>query len=343
MSLWSEIHEQPEVLANLVAVGRERAAAAVAVLGGASPDRPWSHIVIAARGTSDNAARYASYVWGSRNRIAVGLATPSLYGPYGTPPSLNGALVVGISQSGQSPDLLEVLREAKRQGRPTMAITNHGDSPMGLLADVTMTLEAGVERAVAATKTYTTQLMVIALLSEAWSGEVDPAIDRVADAVAATLAEASRVEVAAKALVAADRAVVLGRGFNFATAFEWALKLQELTYLLAHPFSTADFRHGPLALLEPGLPVLAICPDGPLLAEQRELLSEVAEKGAEVIVITAQEDLPGHILPLLGDLPEWLTPIPAIVMGQLLCHRETELRSLDPEHPRGLNKVTLTQ
>ena len=340
MSLWSEIHEQPDVLDNLVAVGRKAAADAVTVLGYQETD--WTHIVIAARGTSDNAARYASYVWGNRNRITVALATPSLYGPYESAPTLDGALVVGISQSGQSPDLVEVLAEAKRQGRPTLAITNHAESPMGLLADVTMTLEAGVEKAVAATKTYTTQLMVIALLSEAWAGWSEPDIDRVADAVRATLAQADQVEGAAQSLLNAKRAVVLGRGFNFATAFEWALKLQELTYLLAHPFSTADFRHGPLALVEPGLPVLAICPDGPLLAEQRELLHEVAQKGAEVIVITNQTDLPGHVLPLPGELPEWLTPIPAIVMGQLLCHRETQLRSLDPEHPRGLNKVTLT-
>ncbi len=338
MSLWSEIHEQPEVLANLLAAGRSKAASAVLALG-----HDWSHIVIAARGTSDNAARYASYVWGSRNKFTVGLATPSLYGPYRTPPKLDDALVVGISQSGQSPDLVEVLKEAKRQGRPTMAITNHGDSPMAELADVTMTLEAGEEFAVAATKTYTTQLLVVALLSEAWSGAEDPDLDRVPTAVQETLDRAGEVEPAAKALVAAERAVVLGRGFNLATAFEWALKLQELTYLLAHPFSTADFRHGPLALVESGLPVLAICPQGPLLHEQRELLVEVSGKGAEVIVISSEKDLPGHRLPLVGGLPEWLSPLPAIVMGQLLCHRETELRSLDPDHPRGLKKVTLTQ
>ncbi len=163
MTLISEIHEQADVLENLLV----NQAAQIESIGRAILKADPQFVFLAARGTSDNAGRYANYVWGSMNRLPVALATPSLFSLYQKPPSLKGALVVGISQSGQSPDIVSVLEEGRKQGSPTLAITNEPDSPLAQTADWVIDIQAGVEAAVAATKTYTAELMAIAMLSSA--------------------------------------------------------------------------------------------------------------------------------------------------------------------------------
>ena len=303
-----------------------------------------THAVIAARGTSDNAGRYAQYVWGTRNGLSVGLTTPSLFSVYDRPPRLVGALVVGISQSGESPDIVAVLEEGREQGRPTVAITNEPDSPLAESADVVIDLHAGEERAVAATKTYTAQLTVVALISDAMSGETG-SIDGLPSLVEHALGQEGRAEEAAAAHAGMEVCAVLGRGFNQATAFEWALKLQELTQVVAQPFSTADFLHGPIAVLEPGYPVLAIAARGPAIDDVVEVLQRCEQAGASLVVIGNDARLvemgPGA-LELEPDVDEWLSPIPAVVLGQLFAYHLTLAKGLDPEQPRGLHKVTRT-
>lgn len=343
MSLWEEIAEQPAVLERMLAAN---AAAAIEVGRRVEAVAP-RYAVVVARGTSDNAARYAQYVWGARNRLPVALAAPSLVGVYGTPPDLSAGLVVGISQSGRSPDLVAVVEEGRRQGAPTLAITNDPASPLAAAADHVIDLCAGEERAVAATKTYTAQLAAVAMLSRAFAGEgpAGPDLAAVAPAVAGVLADPGPLEQLTPVLVGTDRCAVLGRGFNYATAHEWALKLQELTYVLAQPFSVADFLHGPVAVVEPGFPVLAVAVAGPAFEQTRDVLARLeAERGARVVAVSDRDDLvAGSRLRVPAGLAEWLTPIPAIVAAQLFTHRLAVARGLDPDAPRGLRKVTLTR
>jgi glucosamine--fructose-6-phosphate aminotransferase (isomerizing) len=247
LSLRDEIFEQPAVVERLLRTQREPAAAIAAEVARRDP----RSVFIAARGSSDNAALYAKYLWGSVNRLPVGLATPSLFTAYGTPPRLEGSFVVGISQSGQSPDIVSVAAEGRRQGALTLAVTNEPESPLAQAAELVLETVAGEEKAIAATKTYTSQLAAIALLSAVSAGEPErlAALDRAPELLQEALALDETVRVAAEAHRAMDRCVVLGRGFNYATAYEWALKLKELTYAIAEPYSPADFQHGPVAIV----------------------------------------------------------------------------------------------
>jgi len=234
--LLSEIAEQPGVLERLL----RDAAPEIEAIASDIRARGVHHVVIAARGSSDNAARYAQYLFGSHNRLTVTLATPSLFTLYRTPPMMTGALVVGISQSGESPDLVAVVEEGRRQGCPTLAITNVAGSPLTAVADHTIVLRAGQERSIAATKTYTAQLAALAMFSTAlaqnkeWRQELARVPEFVADALRAG---DEAIVIAAGALKNAGHGVVLGRGFNFATAFEIALKAKELACVAVEPYS----------------------------------------------------------------------------------------------------------
>lgn len=333
----AEIREQPDVLRLLLAANLSNMGKVGGLVSGST------HVVIAARGTSDNAARYAQYVWGARNRLAVGLIAPSLFGPLDSPPALTNALVVGISQSGESPDLVEVLTEGRRQGRPTLAITNEPGSPLARSADVVVDLRAGRERAVAATKTYSSELAAVALCAAAFAGDSAADLDALPSHMAAAIEMASDLSTAVSRLTKADRCVVVGRGFHLATAFEWALKLQELTYLLAQPYSAADFRHGPVAVVEPGFLVLIVATTGPTYDEMCRLAAEMMARGAHVVTMTDVDTTPGDEVIMIPRVDPWLSPIVAAPALQSFAHSLAVSRGLDPDSPRGLSKVTRTR
>ncbi len=346
MGLRDEIFEQPAVLGHWLATQMDQVRTVAAAIAG----RDIEFVFLAARGTSDHAGVYAQYVWGSRNRLPVALAAPSLFSMYPAAPRVAKALVVGISQSGQSPDVVGVLAEGRRQGALTLAVTNDPHSPLAQTAEFTLDVSAGREQAVAATKTYTAELLALAALSAALAGNTPDdlaALARVPEAVAAAL----RLEEDAALLAQRHRmighCVVLGRGYNYATAQEWALKLKELTYILADVYSTADFQHGPIAILEEGFPVLALAPDGAVFADQVALLRRLRDEyGADLLIISDNEEalsLTAARLRLPPGLPEWLTPLVAIVPAQLYCYHLTRAKGYDPEQPRTLRKVTLTQ
>ena len=344
MSLHAEIHEQTAVLAHSF----QQNLATVRAIARAVPPESLHHAFIAARGTSDNAARYANYLWGAVNRLPVTLAAPSLFGLYRQPPRLRGALVIGISQSGQSPDIVNVLVEGKRQGQPTLAITNEPDSPLAQTADFVINIQAGRETAVAATKTYTSQLLAIAMLSAAWAEEpaMWQAIARLPEWATAVLSQDKAIGEMAQRYRYMQHCVVLGRGYNYATAFEWSLKLKELTYVVAEPYSSADFQHGPIAIVERGFPVMAVAPAGAVLRDMQALLQKLAqERQAELLVISNDPTalaLAHSPIPLPDDLPEWLSPLISIIAAQLFCYHLTDAMGYNTEAPRGLHKVTRT-
>ena len=339
-----EIAEQPAVLQRLLDQEQENIDRVAAAIRDYDP----RYVVIAARGTSDNAARYGKYLLGATNGLQIALATPSLYTLYGTPPRLEGALVLGISQSGASPDIVSVIAEGQRQGALTVAITNDPESDLANASDHVICLRAGEEQSVAATKTYTASLMVLAMLSTALAEDKArmQELQRLPELAAQVTGNAGQIIRAAERYRYMESCVVIGRGYNYATAFEVALKLKELTYVLADPYSTADFQHGPIALIESGFPVLAIVPQGKTKDELTAMLRQLREREAELIVVSTIEDtlaLAQTPLPLPPNVPEWLSPLLAVMPGQMLALGLTLAKGLSPDHPRGLRKVTLTR
>jgi len=342
--LEQEILEQPEVLDRLL--DRERGT--VETVARAIRERGPRFAVLAARGTSDNAARYGQYLLGAVNSLPVALATPSLFTLYRRPPCLADALVIAVSQSGQSPDIVAVVEEGRRQGALTLAVTNDPASPLARAAEWVIPLHAGTERSVAATKTYTASLLALGMISAALAGdeEMFAALRTVPGAIRQVVSSAPTVCRASERYRYMEACVVVSRGYNYATAYEIALKLKELTYVLAEPYSSADFQHGPVALVEKGFPVIAVVPEGAVTAEMVDFLRRLREREAELVVISAREEvlsLAQTPLPLPEGIPEWLSPMVAVVPGQLFALGLTQARGLDPDQPRGLQKVTRTE
>ncbi len=344
MNLRTEIFEQPDVLERMLRTQKD----AVADMSAAIHRAGVRSIFVAARGTSDNAALYGKYLWGAVNRLPVALATPSLFTIYQTPPQLDRALVVGISQSGQSPDIVGVVVEGRRQGCLTLAITNDPSSPLAEQADLVLDTAAGPELSVAATKTYTAQLLAIALLSAALSDDSQRQedLERLPELVREALGLDSAIEKAVERYRYMTQCVVLGRGFNYATAYEWSLKLKELTYVVAEPYSSADFQHGPVAIVTHGFPLLAVLPRSAVFDDVLSLLEPlIADRRAELLALSNEDralELATTPLQLPSDLPESLSPLVAIVPAQLFCYHLTRAMGYDTEAPRGLSKVTRT-
>lgn len=341
--LFQEIHQQPGVISELLA-SETTAVNKIAK----KIKHKFKYVVIAARGTSDNAARYAQYLFGVHNQLQVALATPSLFTMYDTPPHLAGALVIGISQSGQSPDIVSVLAEAKHQGCPTLAITNEAESPLAQTADFLIPLHAGEEKAVAATKTYTSSLAALAMLS----CSLQPGCDRMEDLghvpeiMLATLANLNELMYRSERYRYMEQCAVIGRGFNYATAFEIALKVKELTRIVAEPYSSADFRHGPIATVSRGFPLILVAPSGAVSHDMLDLIYGLEGLKPEMIVISDDRQTFSGVnfyLPIPSGLPEWLSPLISVLPGQLFALNLAEARGLNPDQPAGLHKVTETR
>jgi glucosamine--fructose-6-phosphate aminotransferase (isomerizing) len=338
--LYSEIHEQPAALSRLLEAENAHICQIAAAIGQRVP----RFVVIAARGSSDNAARYGQYLFGAHNRLSVALATPSLFTHYQSPPNLADALVIAISQSGQSPDILAVVEEGRRQGALTLSLTNDTASP---LSEHTIDLHAGPEKSVAATKTYTTSLLALGMLSAALSRDETQrlALNGVPALVIEALSNSETILASAQKYADLHECVVLGRGYNYATAFEIALKTKELTYVLAEPYSSADFQHGPVALVEGGFMVIAVISEGKTAPELTDFLRTLKPRNPELVIISPLEkarSLADVAIPIPQNIPEWISPIIAVTPGQLFALGLAQAKGFDPDHPRGLTKVTKT-
>jgi len=341
-NLESEIRQQPEVIGRLI--HSSAFAEVAAAIRKADPE----HVVIAARGTSDNAARYAQYLFGFHFGLPVALAAPSITTLYGKVARYRHALVLGISQSGTGPDVTQVLADAAAQGALTVAITNDPNSALAKTAAHCLALDAGPERSVAATKTYAAELTALAALTAHWAENdaLHADLDRLPRQVEEVLATMSPLTERAERFRFMTRCVTLARGYNYATAFEIALKFTELTYIVTEPYSSADFRHGPKALIETDFPAITVAPSGAVYDDMLSLLREVKARGADLTVISDQRealDLAALPIPLPGNLPEWLSPIVAVVPGQWLAMAVANAKGITLDAPRGLTKVTITR
>ena len=343
MHLQDEIAQQPTGIRRLLDEGGAATARAAAAIREFDP----AFACIAARGTSDHAALYAQYLFGAVLRLPVMLATPSLHTAYGSPPDLSKALVIGISQSGKAEDARAVLRDARRQGALTLAITNFDDSPLAHAAEFHLPLRANEEYSVAATKTYTAQLTVIAMLActLADDGKMQKDLRNLPELADEALTRTDSISEWAQRYRYMDRLTVLGRGFNYATAREISLKVKELTYIASEGYSEADFRHGPIAVVQRGYPVILVAPKGKTATGMADMLTTLKDKGAETLIISNDDALLRQATKAMTvpATPEWLSPILCVMPGQVFAMHQALVRGYEVDKPRGLSKVTITE
>ena len=336
-----EIAEQPEVMRRLI-----QGTTKVQEIANAIREFDPAFVLIAARGTSDNAGRYAQYLMGIHAGLPVGLATPSIHTLYGAVPRLGRALVIGISQSGAAEDVRKVISDAREQGALTLSITNNDQSILAQAAQYHLPLQAGEEISVAATKTYTAELTAIALLVTALvdRDEYHEALAKLSDFAAQTLVLSEPIAEWAERYRYMDHFATIGRGFNYCTAFEVSLKIKELCYIPGVEYSEADFRHGPIALMQPGFPVIVVAPQGKVFNTLHDLLDKLKEKRAELLVISNDEDALGYAQKAMPipTMPEWLTPIAGVIPGQIFAMNLAIARGHSVDKPIGITKVTVT-
>ncbi len=337
--MFAEIREQPEVLERILNEGWAEVLSASRALRRDG----MRFVMIAARGTSDNAALYAKYLFEVLLGLPTALASPSTFTLYDSRVNLEGALVIGISQSGESTDVLETVRKSAGLKASTLSVTNDEDSSLARAADRHFCLRAGREESVAATKTYSAELLLLYLLVAALAGaEEPPAPAQSLPEQAGRILEVEGWEDVARYRYAGHM-VVVSRGFNFATAKEAALKLMETSYVVAQPFSEADLRHGPIAVVTQDFPVVAIVPPGKAKSSMTDLVKTLDERGAELVAISEDDEIlkkaaAGFRVPI--SCPEELSPILYSLPAQMLAHDLSILKGLDPDSPRGLSKGT---
>jgi glutamine---fructose-6-phosphate transaminase (isomerizing) len=338
-----EIRQQPDVLARILQQERGK----IVRLGETLRKRSLRLIILVARGSSDNAALFARYLLEIATGVPVSLAAPSVYTVYGAKLRLDHALVVGVSQSGEGEDINRVLAEARAGGAFTIGITNESGSSMASLVDETLLIHGQRERSVAATKTFTGQMMIFYLLAEALAGSaaVTHGYERIPELCERTLLHEATIRELAQRYTFMENCVVLGRGVLYGNAYELALKLMETCYVVAERFSTADFFHGPLAMVERHFPVILFAAPGAMLPGVMTLAARLRELRAETLAITSDPALAktcSRAVPMLPEIAEFLAPIPYMIPGQLFAALLAEAKGLDPDTPRSLSKVTRT-
>ncbi len=339
-----EIRQQPAVLARTLSAEVRHIEKFKRAIAARRPKL----IVLAARGTSDNAAQFGRYLLEITTGIPVSLAAPSIYTLYNVAVDFRDALVIGISQSGESTDTNLVLQQARAQGALTIGITNEASSAMANLAEEVFLVRARKEKSVAATKTYTGQVLVLYLLAHALGADI--ALDdlrRLPDWAESALGLETSIAALSERYRFMEQAVVVGRGLNYANAFEFALKMMETCYVVAERFSSADFLHGPIAMVEPSFPVFLFAPPGVTAPSMREMLDKLRGLKAETVVISdaanpAIGDAATRSIRLRVKLRELYTPIPYIIPAQLFAACLAAQKGLDPDRPRTLTKVTRT-
>jgi glucosamine--fructose-6-phosphate aminotransferase (isomerizing) len=339
-----EIHEQPAVLTRLLREGE----AEVARLCAAAREREIGMLLVAARGTSDHAGIYARYLLEIEAGLPVSLAAPSVFTLYDAAVRWERTLALGISQSGEAADAIEVLRRARTAGQLTACIVNNPESAMARAVEHVIAMRAGEEQSVPATKSYTASLAAVALLAAGLSERTELR-DRLAALPAAmeqVLTLEDEIERRAERYRYMEKCIVLARGLNQATAMEVALKLAETCYVEAHPYSAADFLHGPIATVDKGEPCFLFAPSGQGYNSMLELARTLHDLEAETVIVSDREEILEHAVTRFHvpvTVEEALSPLVAVVVGQLFACHLARVKGRDPDQPRGLRKVTVTR
>jgi glutamine---fructose-6-phosphate transaminase (isomerizing) len=338
----SEIAEQPAALERTIREERKK----ISNLGETLKRRDIDLIVLVARGSSDNAALFGRYLLEITTGIPVSLSAPSVHTIYKAKLKLDRALVVGVSQSGEGEDINRVLENARRCGAYTVGITNEPNSSMTNLVNETLLTQGGPERSVAATKTFTAQMLLFYMLSAALGDHQAPmSYEAIPGYVEQSLEQRPAILELVQRYVFMENCVVVGRGLAYGNAYELALKLMETCYVVAERFSSADFLHGPLAMVERHFPVILFAPPGQMLAGVKSLIERLSELHADTLAITGDIDtasLCTRSIIMPREIDEFLAPVPYIVPGQLFAALLAEAKGLNPDAPRSLSKVTRT-
>ncbi|HLJ69089.1 MAG TPA: SIS domain-containing protein [Chloroflexota bacterium] len=337
----AEIEEQPQILERILTDTLAEIRDVAATIARSN----CRFVLFAARGTSDHAALYAKYLVETLLQLPAGLVSPSTTTIYDARPDLRGVMYLAVSQSGGSPDLIEAVTRARECGALTLAVTNAPQSALVECAELSLAIGAGPESAVAATKSYTAELLALYLLVAGLAGRPTDDVTPLPEQARRLLARGHEVAELAIRYRFVDQLVVTARGYNYPTAREAALKLMETSYLVAHAFSGADLLHGPLAMIDRGFPVIALSPAGPGSGALLPVLEQLRRRGADTLVLG---DLPALKLATVGmqlpdDVPEALSPILTILPVQQFAWHLAIARGLDPDRPRGLQKVTQTR
>lgn len=338
-----EIREAPLAAARL----QEREGSQIRALGDRL--RRWNPavVIIAARGSSDNAAVYGKYVLEARLGVPITLAAPSVITLLNGRLRVRKAVAIGISQSGKSTDIIAFLRAARARGALTVAITNAARSPLAQAAHETVITHAGDERSVAATKTYLNQAVALALLGAAWTGDrgLGHEIEAIPEMQRGVLAREADIARTAERYRYMHACIAAARGYDFATARELALKFMETCYVVALPLSSADLLHGPIALVEHDFPVFLIAPPGRTLAHLTDVATRLRTRRAETIILSSERQilrLARVPIQIPGRAADAIAPPVYGVAIQLLAYYLSRIKGINPDRPRGLRKVTMT-
>jgi glucosamine--fructose-6-phosphate aminotransferase (isomerizing) len=344
--MWDEIHEQPAVLERCI-----HNTGLIKEIAGQLQSQDIHLVYIAARGTSDHAAVFAKYLIEYLLGIPVALAAASIFTVYHRNLNFAKALVIGISQSGEAADVLEVIQNANQTGAITISITNAPDSPLAVAARFHLYCNAGPEASVAATKTFTSQMFILAQLVAEWAGQrnvptnLKAALMKVPEKVAATLELSQDIHHKVERYLLMNECFMLSRGINYAIAMEAALKIQEATYVRAQAFASSDFQHGPIAMLDRNIPVMVFASVGPALKDIHEIITILKKNQVELIVVSNNREMLaqgscGFAIPAMED--DLVSPFFNVVVAQMFACQLALIKGLDPDHPRGLHKVTIT-
>jgi glutamine---fructose-6-phosphate transaminase (isomerizing) len=335
-----EISEQPVVLEKTILAESKK----LKKLGEFLRQKDIDLIVLVARGSSDNASLFGRYLLEITTGIPVSLSAPSVFTLYNAKLNLKRAVVIGVSQSGEGTDINTVLESAKNSGAFTIGITNEADSSMAKIADETLLIHAGREKSVAATKTYTGQMLHFYMLASALA-DSKIEFEKIPQFSDQALKLKPEVEELVKRYVFMENCVVVGRGLNYGNSYELALKLMETCYVVAERFSSADFFHGPLAIVERRFPVILFAPKGVTRQSNLDLLRRLDELHADCLAITNDDEIAGKSprkLLMPKHIDEFLSPIPFIIPAQLFAALLAREKGIDPDAPRSLSKVTKT-
>ena len=342
--MWKEISEEPQVMENCLNGNMSVISEIVQLAKGSDIDR----IMIAARGTSDHAAVYAKYIMEISLGIPVTLAAPSVFTVYHKNLKLNKTLVIGVSQSGKAADVLEVIKGANAAGALTVSITNFQDSPLAMETRYHLDCSAGLEKSVAATKTFLAQITLLAALTAVWADDslFLEEIKKIPQGIEDIIKNAGQISEKVQRYRYMEECFVLARGVNYAIAMESALKIQETCYVRAKAYATSDFYHGPYAMIEKNMPVFVFAPDGPAQNDVKEMISKLKGSGAELIIISNNKELLelgacSFSIPATNN--DMISPFYNVVVAQLFACNLALAKGLNPDSPRELNKVTITK
>lgn len=344
VKMWEEILQQPEVLKKTVEVNEK----VIDKLIQDIKEREIASVIIAARGTSDHAAVYAKYAIETLIGIPVALAAPSVFTMYNRKLAMKNSLVIGISQSGKAADVIEVVKAADQQGAITMSVTNFVDSPLAAASKYHLFCSTGVEQSVAATKTFTATVYLLINFIAKWAQnkELLAELKNAPELMEKVFSQADAIKELVQRYRFMKECFVLARGINYSIALEAALKIQETTYVRAKAFATSDFHHGPFAMVERDTPVIVYAPEGPSSKDILEMINKLRESNADILIVSNDDEilkLGDSGIKIPKGCSDYVSPLINVTVAQMFACNLSLLKGLNPDSPRGLNKVTITR